>query len=763
MKSGYPMRIQRLGIGFALVLALLLRAVYLAEIAPTPEFSHPGLDSAYHIYWARGMASGDWTDFEGREDPQLYRFPYYRPPGYAFFLALVFRFCGYEPIWPRILQFIIGLGSVLLAFRLGRRCFDGLTALLAALGMAVYWIFIYYEGELVGVVWSVLLLLLFAELLARSAVRGTFFRYLPAGLALGLLVLFRSNALVLLPAGAAWAAWPIRRGGWRRLASAAGGLLLGTVIAIAPVTIRNFAVSGELVPLAVNAGISFGVANNELSDGTSHYIPGIGNIGSPYDWPRIVRKLELDLGRPLSHNEASNYLTRQAFRFALESPGRFLALTGRKALLFWGPREIRNLREVHFARLDSPLLRNLPGNFPLVLSLAILGGIMVLAFPGLRPAGVSPGERRWGSLIVLLVLAYFFSMLPFAAGARYRVPVIPFLIILGARAVRGILGLLSARRRPAVLAAISGTAALYLLCSRNYTGFKPSPEKWHYDRGLSLLRADRWDEAVAEFDRALAVQPDFASVYTNRGIALQKSGRPAAAAESYRRALELEPGSLPALKNLADLFLEEGKAEEAIAAYRRALESGPEYTAVAVDLARALAREGRGEEAAEVYRGISRSRPESLSARVGLGNLLLEAGDPAGAREEYRAALEIHPRSVLARYNLANTLIEEGRIEEGIAEYRLVLRTDPRHRDTLNNLGAQLAARGELGEALEHFEAAIRSDPADPAGYFNRGVALIRLGRPGEAVADLEKTLELSPDYEPARRALATMRPGARR
>ncbi len=758
------MRCKWLGFAAVLAVASLLRGIYLAEIVDTPEFSHPGLDSAYHIYWSRGLAAGDWTDFEGREDPQLYRFPYYRPPGYAFFLALVFRLCGYELIWPRIFQFLLGLGSVCLAFFFSRRFFGELTALLAALGTAGYWIFIYYEGELVGVAWSVLLFLLLAGLLAQSAVRGTFPRYLLAGLALGLLVLFRSNALVLLPVGAVWASWPIRRReGRRRLAFATGGLLLGTAVAIAPVTIRNYAVSGELVPLAVNAGISFGVANNELSDGASHYIPGIGNIGSPYDWPRIVRKLELDLGRPLSHLQASNYLSRQAFRFALESPGRFLALTGRKALLFWGPREIRNLREVHFARLDSPLLRNLPGNFPLVLSLAILGGIMVFAFPGRRPAGAAPGERRGGVLIILLVLAYFFSMLPFAAGARYRVPAIPFLIILGARAVRGTLGLLAARRRLAALAAVSGCAALYLLCSINYSGFQPSPEKWHYDQGLALLRADRWDDAVAEFDRALAVKPDFASVYANRGIALQKAGRPAAAAESYRQALRLEPGSLPALKNLADLLLEEGRTEEAFATYRRALAAGPEYTGVAVDLARALAREGRGEEAAAVYRGITESRPESLSARVGLGNLLLEAGDPAGAREEYRAALEINPRSVLARYNLANALIEEGRVEEGIAEYRKVLRTDPRHRDTLNNLGAQLAARGELEEALGHFEAAIRSDPADPAGYFNRGVALIKLGRPAQAVVDLEKTLELSSDYEPARRALAMVRSGVPR
>jgi len=122
------MRIKQLSNTVPLIVALLLRGIYLAEIVETPEFSHPGLDAAYHIYWARGLAEGDWTNFEGREDPQLYRFPYYRPPGYAFFLALVFRLCGYELIWPRLFQFGLGLGSVFLVWRLGRRFFDDLTA-----------------------------------------------------------------------------------------------------------------------------------------------------------------------------------------------------------------------------------------------------------------------------------------------------------------------------------------------------------------------------------------------------------------------------------------------------------------------------------------------------------------------------------------------------------------------------------------------------------------------------------------------------------
>ena len=759
-----------------LFVGLLLRLIYLGEIRDTPDFEHPGLDAAYHTYWARGMATGDWSVFEGREDPQIYRYPYYRPPGYAYFLSLVYLACGLGPLWPRILQIVLGLLSVLLSFSLGRRFFGVVAGLLSALALAIYWIFIYYEGELVGVTPSVCLSLLFIILLDRAALRHSFSGYLTAGLVLGVLALFRPNALLLYPVMIAWAAWVVRRRGRRdRIMASSGGLLLGVVIAVLPVTIRNYVVAGEVIPIATNAGISLGVANNEFTDGTTHYIPGIGNIGSPYDWPRIVRGLSNDLDRRLSHGEASAYLSRQAFEFAWRKPGRFFSLLGRKALLFWGPMEIRNLKEVHYARIHSPLLRLLPGNFALVLALAMLGGLIL--FRPIRPHGKKGWDRsaaraaekeiriksrldpycakEGGVLIVLFVATYFLSMLPFAAAARYRVPVIPFLLILAASGLRTI-GVFLVDREWFRAGALAGAGVVFFLVfSINFSGFTPAPEKWHYDRGLARLEAGQWKAAVQEFDRALAHKPDYSAACTNRGIALQKGGEVKKAIASYRRALQLAPDSPRPLKNLADALLKEGETEEALALYRRALEIAPGHTGIACDLARALEGLGRDSEASALYQEILRTGPGDVRAHLGLGNLLLERDQPVAAHGHYRAALRVNPHSIVARYNLANVLIGEGRIEEGIACYREVIRRDSEHLDAQNNLGVQLARQGRFEEAMIHLREAIRIDPGDPAAYYNIAVIMTGAGRKDEAISYLEKVLALSPDYKPARKALA--------
>ena len=769
-----------------LLLGLILRIIYLGEIRDIPDFSYPGLDSAYHIYWARGMVTGDWSAFEGREDPLLYRYPYYRPPGYAYFLSSVYLISGMGPLWPRLIQFGLGLGSILLIFYLARRLFDEITGLISALMASFYWIFIYYEGELAGVSWAVFLSLLFVILLNRSALLWSFTRCLLTGLVLGVLAIFRPNALLLYPISVLWIYLVYRyRGDKPRPLLSAAVLLLGIIIAILPVTIRNYVVSGEFVPIATNAGISLGVANNEFTDGTTHFIPGIGNIGTPYDWPRIVRGLSHDLGRHLPHQEASNYLSRQAIQFAWHNPGRFFRLLGRKTLLFWGPIEIRNLKEIHYARIHSPLLRLLPGNFSLILALAVLGIIIIIlttpwknrgqVYPLLfcrgteNRNGISPpypltqtdGKIAKGRLdpylLIIFIGGYFLSMVPFAAAARYRVPIIPFLIILGAFGIRMFVGLLMERKwcLTGVLTAVG--VVFYFILSINFSGFAPSPEKWHYDRGLARLQAGRYQDAVMEFDRALEYKPDYGSAYTNRGVALSQGGDRVAAIVSYRRALALAPDSPRPLKNLADALLEQGDNAEAMILYRRALKLAPGYSGIACDLARALLKDGKDDEAIACYQEVLRNDPDDIRAHLGLGNLLLERNHPIAARGHYQHILKINPGSVTARYNLGNLLILEGRIEEGIACYREVIRRDKYHIDARNNLGVQLARQGRGEEAARHLLEAIRIDPEDPAAYYNIAIVLAGAGKNDEAVPYLEKVLELSPDYEPARRALAVL------
>ena len=71
-----------------------------------------------------------------------------------------------------------------------------------------------------------------------------------------------------------------------------------------------------------------------------------------------------------------------------------------------------------------------------------------------------------------------------------------------------------------------------------------------YDYGTALLRAQRWQEALEQFDRAAALEPYFPDVHHNRGLALDRLGRRAEAVAAYREFISRAPKRLSAQADL---------------------------------------------------------------------------------------------------------------------------------------------------------------------------------------------------------------------
>ena len=79
-------------------------------------------------------------------------------------------------------------------------------------------------------------------------------------------------------------------------------------------------------------------------------------------------------------------------------------------------------------------------------------------------------------------------------------------------------------------------------------------EPWLRAKLGLISQKSKLAEAIREFERALAINPDYADAHNNLGIALGSSGDFAKAIEHFRRALEIRPGYADAQNNLK-LFL----------------------------------------------------------------------------------------------------------------------------------------------------------------------------------------------------------------
>lgn len=585
-----------------LVVGALLRLTYLLDISRAPDFDAPQFEAQYHDYWARALLSGDWTPPEGVTDPEIPQRPYFRPPGYPYFLAAVYGVLGPSYAWPRVVQMLLGLVSCWLIHRLARRVFGPAAAILALALAAVCWVFLFFEGELMAVSLLIFLLLAALSLAARWIEAFTLGGAAATGAVLGAAALVRPNAAALVPVFLLWAVWLWWRR--RRASSSAGallapaaGLVAAVLLVTAPATLRNWRVAHDLVWITSNAGVNLFVGTHPESDG---YRPGVRELGTlagldggwdSFDYPLIARGVERATGRSLADSEVSAYFTRRAWDYVRYQPGAVARLTLRKLALFWGPAEISNNKVLHFEREGSPTLRLGP-SFATLLALAIAGVLLWTwqARSGTSLAGAEPRRSlEVGVLLLASVAVYSVSYLPFFVSARFRAPLVPIMILFAGHALAGLWRTLTAGPYRALLGGILAVALLRAVTGIAWVPYEPDEALWHWRKGLLWKAKGELDRAHDEFQQAVAADPNDAEARLSLAESLAAARRFDEAAGEYRATLSLDPSKLAAHNNLAGILAARGDLTAAIAHWESALVLDPNRISVLTNLAYALA------------------------------------------------------------------------------------------------------------------------------------------------------------------------------
>ena len=261
-----------------------------------------------------------------------------------------------------------------------------------------------------------------------------------------------------------------------------------------------------------------------------------------------------------------------------------------------------------------------------------------------------------------------------------------------------------------------------------------------------------WRNDEALWSRALACTSDtkgndFNSVAHNGlGNAFSKKGKKNDAVAQYRKALKINPDYKVARMNLGIVLFDTGAKAEAIAQYREALKLDPDYAEARYNLGVDLFAGGEKEEAVAQYRKALESNPDYVEARYNLGNALLQLGKVEEAIAQYRQALETAPNDARILNNLGIALSIKGEKESAMAQFRKALNAKPDFVDAHYDLGAALVKIGKLDEAITHFRKALEINPNYVKARFGLGKALLRKGDFDTAMSCLQESSALSPD-----------------
>ena len=191
--------------------------------------------------------------------------------------------------------------------------------------------------------------------------------------------------------------------------------------------------------------------------------------------------------------------------------------------------------------------------------------------------------------------------------------------------------------------------------------------------GLAKYEKGDLDGAIADFNRAIGIDPKYAPAYNNRGAAKLIKGDLDGAIADFNRAIGINPKNALAYYNRGVGKGNKGDLEGAVADYNRAIEIDPNY---------ALAYYNRG-------------------------FAKLKKGDLDGAIADFNSAIEINPNNALAYYNRGVAKLKKGDLDEAIADFNRAIEIDPKNALAYYNRGNAFQAKGQFFQAVANLNRAI--------------------------------------------------------
>lgn len=339
----------------------------------------------------------------------------------------------------------------------------------------------------------------------------------------GTVILFVPFALCTLLVNFGWQEW-------RRWLKAGVLFLMTAILFISPLTIHNWYVGDDVVLLTSNAGANFFIGNNFHSDGI--YIRNARYDGRPMglsvreqqaNFPEVAKK---ETGRSnLKPSEISRFWINKTKQEIARDFGSWLKLVGNKIRYFFNAYEVPNNRNYYFSKRFSSLL-----NFPLV----AFGAVIPFALLGMIVVW-----RSWRHHFLLYgyFFAYFISLIAFFVNGRYRLVIVPVLLIYAAASFQWVYFQVRQKRWLTVIVAAVSILFLYSITYSSVPriGYRAN----YYNLGNAYRDLGQPEKALACYDAAVRISPNFYHGYFNKGKLLVKLGRSDEAKTVLKTALKL--------------------------------------------------------------------------------------------------------------------------------------------------------------------------------------------------------------------------------
>jgi 4-amino-4-deoxy-L-arabinose transferase-like glycosyltransferase len=578
-------------------IAWLVRLIYLIESSRHPAFHMPLVDAGE--YFALAMALGEGTS----PLPKLSWQPWFLPV----VLSWVIQLAG-PSLWPlKLFSITAGAFTCVAAAGIGHAVGQRRLAWVAGLLCAFYGPLIHYDGEFLAASWAALWLTATLWVASLSA-RSPHWRWCVLFGVLGALCWFTRPPLIPAWLVAGWVFLPRTGSVQDRVAQAvnrAGIIVVGWVLAALPFLAAIADATGTWRLLPDTGAVNLYIGNSADPCATINIRPG-------YAWDSLMVWPNLH-GAYTAKDQQRFYMERMREDIRAH-PGIFIKNLGAKTAQFFSSREIPRNVDLLTLRDDSWVLRATTWRWGLVgFPFGLAFGLALVGLVYRRPL------HSWWMLSVLL--AYAAGIIAVHVCDRYRLPVIPLILIFSASGVLGLWELIRSQARGTPLVAVGLLAGGVILTS---VAGPFCSETLNYRAELYRLIAteayQRNDLDLTERYARMAIQENSSEVQAinQLGLVHARRGEIATAEEHFNQVLEIDPTMPLAWFNLAKIHVQRGDLDQAARRYEQGLSLMPGHIQARMDAAAVYLRMSQPEQARSQYQALLAMNPHFAPAHHGL-------------------------------------------------------------------------------------------------------------------------------------------------
>ncbi len=264
-----------------------------------------------------------------------------------------------------------------------------------------------------------------------------------------------------------------------------------------------------------------------------------------------------------------------------------------------------------------------------------------------------------------------------------------------------------------------------------------------FNSGVRKLQAEKFEDAIKDFETAVLIDPEDPNAYKNLGYAFIKIGKDDKAVENYELALKYDSTDTKTMYVLGLEYQRMGNYEKAAQMFQKILDLEPGNADALSNLALTYDMMGEPQRAMSAYNQALAHAPDNPDLYFNRGLLYYKRDDFIAAAKDFEKVLEYNPEDFEALFYAGSAYLNMG---DKIKQERMKLEEQGKSNSEIEKLKAQ--EKELYKKALQYLEKARDVKPDDINVWNNLGITYVRLGMTQKGVEAFKKVEELQKELK---------------